>query len=154
FGNGAHDQCGSEWRLQHDRQSAPGRGLPQRESACGSSPCQACPAKPRACGLSVTASGNYNDVGHKNVSLSGGGMVELVGQTLGKYRIDELIGLGGMARVYKAYQDSLKRFVAIKAIPVQGEGAQELTFVHRFNDEARMVANLTHTNIVPIYDFD
>ncbi len=81
-------------------------------------------------------------------------MVELVGQTLGKYRIDELIGLGGMARVYKAYQDSLKRFVAIKAIPVQGEGAQERTFVQRFNDEARLVASLTHTNIVPIYDFD
>jgi serine/threonine protein kinase len=54
-------------------------------------------------------------------------MIELVGQTLGQYRIDELIGLGGMARVYKGYQAALDRFVAIKAIPVQGEGAQERT---------------------------
>src|SRR5262245_44001141 len=80
-------------------------------------------------------------------------MIELVGQTLGQYRIDELIGLGGMARVYKGYQPALDRFVAIKAIPVQGEGAQERTFVDRFNDEARMVAKLTHPNIVPIHDF-
>jgi serine/threonine protein kinase len=80
-------------------------------------------------------------------------MIELVGQTLGQYRIDELIGLGGMARVYKAYQPTLDRFVAIKAIPVQGEGAQERSFVERFNAEARMVAKLTHPNIVPIHDF-
>jgi hypothetical protein len=80
-------------------------------------------------------------------------MIELVGQTLGQYRIDELIGLGGMARVYKGYQPSLDRFVAIKAIPVQGEGAQEHSFVQRFNDEARMVAKLIHPNIVSIHDF-
>lgn len=44
-------------------------------------------------------------------------MVNLIGQTLGQYRIIKQIGQGGMATVYKAYQPSLDRYVAVKVLP-------------------------------------
>ena len=78
---------------------------------------------------------------------------ELVGQRLGQYQVLELIGLGGMARVYKGYQDSLQRYVAIKAIASQVDNSPDATFVRRFTNEARVVARLTHPNIVPVHDF-
>lgn len=80
-------------------------------------------------------------------------MSELVAQRLGQYDVLELIGLGGMARVYKGYQSSLQRYVAIKAIPSQVDDSPDSTFVRRFTNEARVVARLTHPNIVPIHDF-
>lgn len=80
-------------------------------------------------------------------------MSELVAQRLGQYDVLELIGLGGMARVYKGYQTSLQRYVAIKAIPSQVDNSPDSTFVRRFTNEARVVARLTHPNIVPIHDF-
>src|SRR5215472_495519 len=80
-------------------------------------------------------------------------MTDLVGQRLGQYQVLELIGQGGMARVYKGYQPSLQRYVAIKAIPSQADSSPDSTFVKRFTTEARVVARLTHPNIVPIHDF-
>lgn len=80
-------------------------------------------------------------------------MQELVGKTLGQYRVLELIGMGGMARVYKGYQPNLDRHVAIKAIPTRVESALDRSLVQRFNSEARMVARLTHPHIVPVHDF-
>jgi serine/threonine protein kinase len=44
-------------------------------------------------------------------------MVNLIGQTLGQYRIIEQIGAGGMTTVYKAYQPSLDQYVAVKVLP-------------------------------------
>ena len=44
-------------------------------------------------------------------------MQELVGQTLGQYRIVEPLGTGGMATVFKAFHPSLERYVAIKVLP-------------------------------------
>ncbi len=77
-------------------------------------------------------------------------MPDLIGATLGPYRITREIGRGGMAVVYEAYQPSLSRTVAIKVLP------QQLTFdrdfVARFLQEARNAAQLSHPNIVPIYD--
>ncbi|MGO8946177.1 MAG: protein kinase domain-containing protein [Ktedonobacterales bacterium] len=80
-------------------------------------------------------------------------MTDVVGQTLGQYRVIELIGQGGMARVYKGYQPSLARNVAIKAIPTQIDNTRDNEFAQRFVFEARMIARLTHPNIVPVHDY-
>lgn len=84
---------------------------------------------------------------------SGEIMTDVVGQTLGQYRVIELIGLGGMARVYKGYQPSLARNVAIKAIPTQIDNTRDNEFAQRFITEARVIARLTHPNIVPVHDY-
>ncbi len=76
----------------------------------------------------------------------------LVGKTLGKYRIVEHLGSGGMAEVYKAYQPGLDRYVAIKVL--HSFLADEENFLTRFQREARVVATLRHPNIVQVYDFD
>ena len=74
-----------------------------------------------------------------------------IGTLIGAYRIDEKIGQGGMATVYKAYHDKLHRHVAIKVLhPAITEDA---SFISRFEREARVVARLEHSNIVPVYDF-
>ncbi len=80
-------------------------------------------------------------------------MSDVVGQTLGQYRVIELIGQGGMARVYKGYQPSLARNVAIKAIPTQIDNTRDNEFAQRFIIEARLIARLTHPNIVPVHDY-
>ena len=69
----------------------------------------------------------------------------------GRYEIVERLGRGGMAEVYKAYQASLDRFVAIKFI--HAFLADDTEFQHRFQREARHVAALRHPNIVQVYDF-
>lgn len=74
----------------------------------------------------------------------------LIGRTLGQYQIIAEIGAGGMARVYKAYQPGLDRYVAIKVLPAQH--ALTPGFKERFIREARTVAQLQHPNILPIYD--
>jgi tetratricopeptide (TPR) repeat protein len=77
-------------------------------------------------------------------------MTDLVGTTLGQYQIVELIGEGGMASVYKAWQPSLRRYVALKVLaPHLSHDAE---FVKRFHQEAVSAANLRHTNIVTIHD--
>jgi len=77
-------------------------------------------------------------------------MKDLIGSSLGQYKIIEEIGRGGMAVVYRAYQPSLERNVAIKVLPPQL--AFDSTFVNRFLQEARAAAGLKHTNVVKIYD--
>lgn len=77
--------------------------------------------------------------------------MNLIGQTLGQYQIVELIGTGGMASVYKAHQPSLDRYVAIKVLPAQH--ALTPGYKDRFILEAKAVAQLSHPNILPIYDF-
>ncbi len=77
----------------------------------------------------------------------------LVGQTLGsRYQIQSLIGQGGMASVYKAYDPNLRRAVAIKVIHPHLSNNQE--FFRRFEEEATAVAHLRHPNIVQMYDFN
>jgi Tol biopolymer transport system component len=74
----------------------------------------------------------------------------LVGHTLGQYQIVELIGEGGMAAVYKAWQPSLRRYVALKVLTLFL--ADDAEFVKRFHQEAVAAANLKQTNIVTIHD--
>lgn len=74
------------------------------------------------------------------------------GETVGPYRIIEQLGSGGMATVFKAYHPALDRYVAIKILhPVFKADPQ---FFERFKREARIVANLEHANIIPVYDFN
>ncbi|QBD79039.1 hypothetical protein EPA93_24860 [Ktedonosporobacter rubrisoli] len=75
---------------------------------------------------------------------------DLIGTSLGNYRVLSTLGQGGMARVYKAYQESLDREVAIKVLPPWY--ASDRNFVERFNLEARLVARLSHPNIVTVHD--
>lgn len=77
---------------------------------------------------------------------------DLSGRTLGRYRVLERLGRGGMAEVYRAYQPSLERYVAIKVIYPHLAGDQAL--LERFGREARAVATLHHPNIVQVHDFD
>ena len=79
-------------------------------------------------------------------------MSDLIGKSIGQYQIVEQIGLGGMATVYKAYQPSIDRYVAIKILPKQL--AHDPNFVKRFQHEARAIAALEHPHILPIHDFD
>lgn len=74
----------------------------------------------------------------------------LIGMTLGHCVIEELIGQGGMARVYKAYQAHLDRHVAVKVLPPYY--AADPAFVERFQIEARAMAKLTHPNIIILHD--
>jgi serine/threonine protein kinase len=76
----------------------------------------------------------------------------MIGTSLGKYRLTAMLGQGGMATVYQAFQPSLDRYVAIKVLsPVL---ADTPGFVERFEHEAALVARLRHPNIVQVYDFD
>jgi serine/threonine-protein kinase len=78
-------------------------------------------------------------------------MAGLIGQTLGRYRIVELIGHGRTATVYKAYQAALERYVAIKVIHAQAAAGDE-QFHARFEREVRAVAALRHPHIAQIID--
>jgi serine/threonine protein kinase len=78
-------------------------------------------------------------------------MEDLTGKQLGQYRIIAQIGQGGMATVYQAYQPSVDRYVALKILP--RSYADEPDFVQRFKQEAKVIANLEHPNILPIYDY-
>ena len=75
---------------------------------------------------------------------------DLIGARLGQYELIELIRRGGMGAVYKAYQPSLDRFVAVKVM----YHSQDPQFAVRFKREARAIAQLQHPNILPVYDYN
>ena len=79
-------------------------------------------------------------------------MFNVAGKTLGKYRLVEKLGQGGMAQIYKAYQPDLDRYVAIKIL--HPHLTADEAFALRFQREARAVAALDHPHIVRVYDFD
>ncbi|HEY0074885.1 MAG TPA: protein kinase, partial [Abditibacteriaceae bacterium] len=72
-----------------------------------------------------------------------------IGTQTGPYRIDTLMGKGGMAEVYKAWHTGLHRFEAMKVLPPQM--TFDKSFVERFLNEARMAAGLQHPNIATIH---
>ena len=78
-------------------------------------------------------------------------MTELTGQTIGRYRIIEQLGKGGMANVYRAVDIRLGRTVALKVI--RAENLELTDFLERFDREARALARLNHPNIVHINDY-
>jgi len=78
-------------------------------------------------------------------------MEDLTGRQFGPYQVVAPLGEGGMAAVYKAYQPSMDRYVALKILP--RHFAQDPEFVQRFTREARLIANLQHPHILPVHDF-
>jgi eukaryotic-like serine/threonine-protein kinase len=72
-------------------------------------------------------------------------------QRIGQYEVLDTIGRGGMASVYRAYQPSLDRLVAIKVIAASL--ASEPEFMDRFRQEALTAARLRHSNVVVVHDF-
>jgi hypothetical protein len=78
-------------------------------------------------------------------------MADLVGQTLGNYRIESVLGAGGMGEVYRATHTRLGRAAAIKVM--HANQAADPTFQARFLREARAAAALSHPNIVEVFDF-
>jgi serine/threonine-protein kinase len=75
----------------------------------------------------------------------------LIGDSLGRYRILELLGRGGMGAVYKAKDTMLGREVAIKVLHPNFSIDQDL--LHRFEQEARAASALNHPNIITIHEF-
>jgi serine/threonine protein kinase len=78
-------------------------------------------------------------------------MSDFVGKTLGPYKLEDLLGKGGMATVYRAYQTSVKRYVAIKVMAP--EIADQAGFIERFAREAEVIASLEHPHILPVIDY-
>ncbi|NDJ78135.1 MAG: protein kinase [Chloroflexi bacterium] len=78
-------------------------------------------------------------------------MQDLSGRQIRDYVLRERLGVGGFAAVYRAYQASVEREVAVKII--LPKYANNPDFVRRFETEAQFVARLEHIHIVPLYDY-
>jgi serine/threonine protein kinase/Tol biopolymer transport system component len=74
----------------------------------------------------------------------------LVGHTIGRYKILETLGHGGMGEVYLAFDPRLNRRVALKLLPTQITGNQNR--VHRFELEAKAASAISHPNVAHIYE--
>lgn len=77
-------------------------------------------------------------------------LMDWVGDSLGRYRIDRMVGRGGMGLVFRAHDPELQRVVALKVL--YPHLVTDASLVERFRLEARIAANLRHPNIVAIYD--
>ena len=75
----------------------------------------------------------------------------LINSMFGSYKLTAVLGRGGMATVYRGYQEAVDRYVAVKVLPA--ELMHDNSFAARFTNEARMLARLTHPSILPLYDF-
>jgi serine/threonine protein kinase len=81
-------------------------------------------------------------------------MDDLIGRKFGGYELKERVGAGGVASIYKAFDDKLSRWVAVKVIPTQTGGMEfEETMLARFRLEAQAIAALRHRNILTIYGY-
>ena len=75
----------------------------------------------------------------------------LIGRSVDRYRVLDLLGGGGMARVYRAEHEGLGQLVALKVL--SGELAQDRRIAERFRREARAAAQIHHRNVVEVRDF-
>lgn len=79
---------------------------------------------------------------------------DLTGQMIGRYRVIQKIGEGGMGTVYRAWDTSLDRDVAIKSIQMDAFPVQDhAQLIERFQREAKALARLSHSSIVRIHDY-
>ena len=81
-------------------------------------------------------------------------MNDMVGKDLGRYHVIEALGEGGMASIYKAFDTSLERYVAIKIIRADAVlGGEQAQFLARFQREAKALAQLDHPYILKVLDY-
>jgi serine/threonine-protein kinase len=74
--------------------------------------------------------------------------------TIGRYVIEDLIGVGGMGQIYKAHDPDIRRTVAIKLISTElMSGDDRADYIRRFRREAEAAARCAHPNIITVYDF-
>jgi len=97
-----------------------------------------------ACGADVTGGGTMGAT-----SGTDGLMLRLQRLVEGKYRVERMVGKGGMGAVFLAHDLTLEREVAIKVLPPDISMDEQI--VKRFQQEAKTAAKLDHTNIIPIY---
>jgi CheY-like chemotaxis protein len=74
---------------------------------------------------------------------------EVAAMKYGVYRVERLVGKGGMGEVYKAYDEQLDRYVALKVLSRQWTDSTE--FVRRFQHEAKLIAAIDHPGIAQVY---
>ncbi|MBD3852011.1 MAG: serine/threonine protein kinase [Acidobacteria bacterium] len=79
-------------------------------------------------------------------------MRDLIGRTLGHYRIVDKLGEGGMGVVYRAQDERLERDVAIKVLPEAV--AQDADRLARFEREAKLLASLSHQNVATLHGLE
>jgi serine/threonine-protein kinase len=97
-----------------------------------------------ACGADVTGGGTLG------ASTGIEGLMQRLQRLVeGKYRVDRMVGKGGMGAVFLAHDLTLEREVAIKVLPP--DISMDEHIVKRFQQEAKTAAKLDHTNIIPIY---
>ena len=81
-------------------------------------------------------------------------MAETVPLTIGKYRVEDVLGRGAMGVVYRAYDEGIDRHVALKTVRTDLlSGAEAEQWLERFQREARAAARCLHPNIVTVFDF-
>ncbi len=97
-----------------------------------------------ACGADVSGGGGATSTSSIDVMQQ-----RLQRAVEGKYRLERLVGKGGMGAVFLAHDLTLEREVAIKVLPP--DVAQDEQVVRRFQQEAKTAAKLDHPNIIPIY---
>jgi serine/threonine protein kinase len=78
----------------------------------------------------------------------GSGMLVLAGKRMGRYRLSRRLGEGGMAEVFLAYDEEMRRAVAVKVVD-----SREVELVRRFQREVETIGSLTHEHILPVFDY-
>lgn len=102
---------------------------------------------PRRCARGLVKQGILSDF-HVKQLLTG----RHKGFYVGKYRVIDVLGTGGVARVFLAEQISMRRMVALKML--LNDFKSDKTMQERFRREARAAAKLRHPNIIQVFDFD
>src|ERR1700761_6194903 len=98
------------------------------------------PQKPLISAMQVTMLRRYR-----------GGDVLMAPRQVGNYRLDRLLGVGGMGEVYQAYDSHRDRYVALKLLPEAFSADRE--YLRRFQRESHVAARLREPHVIPIHDF-